>query len=118
MARVHFQRHFGRSGVRRGLWRLFHLRQRGILRRQSLRRLTARRVYFADDVTAPDKVPSYANIASFLTLLAPADQCYTLDISGPAGFSEAITIRGSGALPLRVLMPQAQWPACSLLRRH
>ena len=41
----------------------------------------------SNDSTAPDKVPSYANTASFLTLLAPAEQCYTLDITGTAGYT-------------------------------
>ena len=43
--------------------------------------------YYVDDVTASDKVTSYANVASFLTLLAPGNQCYTLDISGAGGYS-------------------------------
>ena len=43
--------------------------------------------YYADDVTAPDKVTSYANLANFVTLLAPANQCYTLDIVGADGES-------------------------------
>lgn len=43
--------------------------------------------YYADDVSAPDKVTSYANMATFVTLLAPANQCYTLDIVGAVGES-------------------------------
>ena len=43
--------------------------------------------YYATDLTAADKVTSYANVASFLTLLAPGNQCYTLDISGAAGYA-------------------------------
>lgn len=43
--------------------------------------------YHGDDVTAPDKVTSYANMASFVTLLAPANACYTTDIVGAAGES-------------------------------
>ena len=43
--------------------------------------------YYCDDPTAPDKVASFANMASFLSLLAPGNQCYTLDISGPSGYS-------------------------------
>ena len=43
--------------------------------------------YYATDATAADKVTAYANVASFLTLLAPANQCYTLDITGAAGYS-------------------------------
>ena len=43
--------------------------------------------WYADDTTAADKVTSYANVAPFLTLLAPGNQCYTLDIVGSAGYS-------------------------------
>ena len=43
--------------------------------------------YYVDDLTAPDKVTTYANVASFLTVLAPGNQCYTLDISGSGGYS-------------------------------
>ncbi|HEU0038530.1 MAG TPA: S8 family serine peptidase, partial [Verrucomicrobiae bacterium] len=43
--------------------------------------------WYADDLTAADKVTSYANVASFLTLMAPANQCYTLDITGSSGYS-------------------------------
>ena len=43
--------------------------------------------WYAIDTTAPDKVTSYANVASFLTLFAPANQCYTLDIVGSSGYS-------------------------------
>lgn len=43
--------------------------------------------YYATDETAPDLVTSYANMASFLTLLAPGDACYTTDIAGPGGYS-------------------------------
>lgn len=43
--------------------------------------------WYANDTTAPDKVTSYANVAPFLTLLAPGNQCYTLDIVGSAGYS-------------------------------
>jgi subtilisin family serine protease len=43
--------------------------------------------YVADDVTAADKVTSYANMANFLTLLASGNQCYTTDITGSAGYS-------------------------------
>jgi PKD repeat protein/subtilisin family serine protease len=42
--------------------------------------------FYADDTTAPDKVTSYANVASFLTLFAPGNQCYTLDITGSGGY--------------------------------
>ena len=34
--------------------------------------------YYAEDASAADKVTSYSNSASFLTMFAPADQCYTL----------------------------------------
>ena len=43
--------------------------------------------YYAVDYTAADQVTSYANSASFLTLLAPGNKCYTLDIVGAAGES-------------------------------
>lgn len=43
--------------------------------------------WYADDITAADKVTSYANVASFLSLFAPGNQCYTLDITGSAGYS-------------------------------
>jgi subtilisin family serine protease len=43
--------------------------------------------FYCDDSTAADKVASFANMASFLSLLAPGNQCYTLDISGPSGYS-------------------------------
>ena len=43
--------------------------------------------YYAVDNTAADQVASYANSASFLTLLAPGNKCYTLDIVGAAGES-------------------------------
>jgi subtilisin family serine protease len=43
--------------------------------------------FYCDDSTAADKVASFANMASYLSLLAPGNQCYTLDISGPSGYS-------------------------------
>ncbi len=43
--------------------------------------------YYADDVSAADKVTAYSNMADFLGLLAPGDQIYTLDIVGSDGFS-------------------------------
>jgi subtilisin family serine protease len=43
--------------------------------------------FYCEDATATDKVASFANMASFLSLLAPGNQCYTLDISGPSGYS-------------------------------
>jgi subtilisin family serine protease len=43
--------------------------------------------YFAIDSTAADIVASYSNTASFLDLLAPSNQTYTTDITGPSGYS-------------------------------
>ncbi|GEM_PF-888596 len=43
--------------------------------------------YYATDATAPDRVTSYSNTASFLTLLAPSNRCYTTDITGSTGYS-------------------------------
>jgi subtilisin family serine protease len=43
--------------------------------------------YYVDDVSAPDKVTAYANMADFGTLLASANQCYTTDITGSDGYS-------------------------------
>ncbi len=43
--------------------------------------------YYVNDTSATDKVTAYANVASFLTLFAPAEQCYTLDIVGTSGYS-------------------------------
>ena len=43
--------------------------------------------YYSTDTTAADKVTSYSNTASFLTLLAPSNACATLDIVGAAGYS-------------------------------
>jgi hypothetical protein len=43
--------------------------------------------YYAIDNTAADVVTSYSNTASFLTVLAPSNQCYTTDIIGSAGYS-------------------------------
>ena len=43
--------------------------------------------YYAVDNTVADQVTSYANSASFLTLLAPGNKCYTLDIVGASGYS-------------------------------
>ncbi len=42
--------------------------------------------WYANDSTAADEVTSYANMALYLTLMAPADQCYTLDITGTSGY--------------------------------
>jgi RHS repeat-associated protein/uncharacterized repeat protein (TIGR01451 family) len=43
--------------------------------------------YYGADFTAPDKVTSYCNIASFLDILAPGNQAYTTDIAGLGGYS-------------------------------
>lgn len=43
--------------------------------------------WYCEDVTQLDLVTSYANAAPFLGLLAPANQCATLDISGPTGYT-------------------------------
>jgi len=43
--------------------------------------------WYATDSTAPDKVTSYSNSASFLTLFAPSNQAYTADIVGAGGYS-------------------------------
>ena len=43
--------------------------------------------YYATDDTYADRVTSYSNTASFLTLLAPSDDCYTTDITGSGGYS-------------------------------
>jgi len=43
--------------------------------------------YYATDQSAADKVASYANVASFLTLMAPGNRCYTLDITGSPGYA-------------------------------
>ena len=38
-------------------------------------------------IPQPDKVTSYSNSASFLTLFAPSNQAYTTDIVGSGGYS-------------------------------
>jgi subtilisin family serine protease len=43
--------------------------------------------YYAIDSTVADMVTSYSNTASFLTLLAPSDKCYTTDIVGLSGYN-------------------------------
>lgn len=43
--------------------------------------------YYVEDPTAPDKVTAYANMAGFVSLLAPGNNCYTTDISGSGGYS-------------------------------
>ena len=43
--------------------------------------------FYCDDATAVDKVASFANMSSYLSLLAPGNQCHTLDITGPSGYS-------------------------------
>ncbi|MDH4317977.1 MAG: S8 family serine peptidase [Desulfobulbaceae bacterium] len=46
--------------------------------------------YYATDVTAADMVASYSNSAFFLTMLAPANQAYTADITGTGGYNTAL----------------------------
>ncbi len=41
--------------------------------------------WYADDVTAPDQVAVYSNVASTLDLFAPGNQAATTDAVGPAG---------------------------------
>jgi len=43
--------------------------------------------YSTTEATQPGKVTRYSNIASFLTLLAPAHRAYTTDIVGSGGYS-------------------------------
>ena len=43
--------------------------------------------YYAIDSTGADIVAPYSNTASFLDLLAPSNQTYTTDITGPSGYS-------------------------------
>jgi subtilisin family serine protease len=43
--------------------------------------------WYAIDTTAADKVTSYSNTASFLTLLTPSNKCYTTDIVGSGGYN-------------------------------
>ena len=43
--------------------------------------------YYVNDATAADKVTAYANVASFLTVFAPGNDCYTTDIVGAGGYS-------------------------------
>jgi hypothetical protein len=43
--------------------------------------------YYAIDDTSPDMVTSYSNTASFLDILAPANETYTTDITGSVGYS-------------------------------
>ncbi len=43
--------------------------------------------YYAQDNSAADRVTSFSNTASFLTLLAPANKAYTTDIKGSGGYS-------------------------------
>ncbi len=52
--------------------------------------------YYADDSTAADKVASYSNTASFLSLLAPANSVYTTDITGSGGYSSSDYYSGFG----------------------
>ena len=43
--------------------------------------------FYATDNTGADTVPSYSNTASFLNLLAPANEAYTTDIVGAGGYN-------------------------------
>ena len=43
--------------------------------------------YYATDNSQADRVASYANVAPFLGLFAPGNNCYTTDISGTSGYS-------------------------------
>jgi len=43
--------------------------------------------YYTIDNTYADRVTSYSNTASFLTILAPSNSCYTADIVGSGGYS-------------------------------
>jgi subtilisin family serine protease len=43
--------------------------------------------WYAIDNTVADMVTSYSNTASFLTVLAPSNQCYTTDIISSGGYS-------------------------------
>jgi subtilisin family serine protease len=43
--------------------------------------------WYATDATTPDRVTSYSNTASFLTLLAPSNRAYTTDIVGSSGYA-------------------------------
>jgi subtilisin family serine protease len=49
-----------------------------------------------NDSTAADKVTAYANVASFLDVFAPGNQCYTLDIVGNGGYSATDYASGFG----------------------
>ena len=44
---------------------------------------------FIDQTTAIDKVTTYSNSANFLTVFAPSNNAYTLDISGSAGYNSS-----------------------------
>lgn len=45
--------------------------------------------WYAIDSTFADMVTSYSNTASFLTILAPSNQCYTTDIVGSGGYNSS-----------------------------
>jgi subtilisin family serine protease len=46
---------------------------------------SSRRGWYADDVTAADKVAVYSNVAPVLDLFAPGNETATTDLVGPAG---------------------------------
>lgn len=45
--------------------------------------------FYAIDSTAPNKVTSYSNSASFLSMFAPANNAYTTDITGSGGYTSS-----------------------------
>ncbi len=50
--------------------------------------------FYVQEETASDKVTAYSNSASFLTLLAPSNKCYTLDITGMVGYNNGASPGG------------------------
>jgi autotransporter-associated beta strand protein len=52
--------------------------------------------YYVNDSTAPDKVTAYSNSANFLDIFAPANQCYTTDMTGSPGYSTGDYTSGFG----------------------
>lgn len=45
--------------------------------------------FYTVEQSAADKVTAYSNTASILTLLAPSNQAYTTDMTGPLGYNSA-----------------------------
>ncbi len=64
--------------------------------------------YYATDNTVADMVTSYSNTASFLTLLASSNQCYTTDIVGSGGYSSGDYYSSFGGTSAATLMPLAR----------